>query len=349
MKDGCRYCFQYKESVMNIKQSLRKFLFNKLEDSQIESAYKIYYAVRYPKEMQKKCSFGNLNEDKIFYVIRPRTDGTEGLMSLFVNVAKNLVYAQEHKYVPIIDFKNYHTQYDDNIDGNENSWEFFFTQPTEYSLDEVYKSKNVILSGLDIQWYKSELFENKFDNYTLESLHKFLFNQIDFNETVKKFVNDEIDNLKMDCSRTLGLYLRGTDYTKLKPSGHPIQPTVKQAVDVVDEFIKKYAVDKIFLVTEDGDIYKKVREKYKSKCIIVSYDSFIEGYNGKKFLSHDKCIESLSTSPYQRGMNYLIKLLILSNCAYFVGGDTMGSWATMIFAGNRYKEKYVFDLGFYGK
>lgn len=334
---------------MNIKQGLRRVLFNNLEDAQIERLYKIYYSVRYPKEMQKKCTFGNLNKEKIFYVIRPRTDGTEGLMSLFMNVAKNLVYAQDHKYVPIIDFKNYHTQYDDIIAGNDNSWEFFFTQPSNYSLDEVYGSKNVILSGLDIQWYKSELFEKKFDNYTLERLHEILFNQIDFSEIVKKFVEDEIYKLKIDFSKTLGLYLRGTDYIKLKPPGHPVQPTVEQAIKIVDDFIKKHAIEKIFLVTEDGDIYKKIKGKYKDSCITVSNDSFIEGYSGKKFLSHDKCIEALSPSPYLRGMNYLIKLLILSKCAYFVGGDTMGSWATMIFAGDKYKEKYVFDLGLYGK
>lgn len=334
---------------MNVKQSLRKLIFNNLKDSQIETVYKIYYAVRYPKEMKKKCSFGNLNEDKVFYVIRPRTDGTEGLMSLFINVTKNLVYAQEHKYVPIVDFKNYHTQYDGCVAGNENSWEFFFTQPTNYTLEEVYKSKNVILSGLDIQWYKSNLFENKFDGNALKTLNSFLFKQIDFNETVKKVTNNEINSLQMDCSKTLGLYLRGTDYTKLRPSGHPVQPSVEQAVEVVDEFLKKYDVDKIFLVTEDGDIYKQVREKYQSKCIIVSFDSFIEGYDGKKFLSHDKCINRLSNSSYQRGLNYLVKLLILSKCAYFVGGNTMGSWATLIFAGNRYKDKHIFDLGVYGK
>ena len=55
----------------------------------------------------------------------------------------------------------------------------------------------------------------------------------------------------MDYSTTVGVYLRGTDYIDLKPSGHPVQPTVEQAMLVIDEYTRKYNVDSIFLVTED--------------------------------------------------------------------------------------------------
>lgn len=335
--------------MASLKNNIRKLLFKNMSQDSIDNFYKIYYKIKYPKEMQKKCSFGNLNSDKIFYVVRPRTDRTEGLMSLFINVVKNIYYVRENGYIPVVDFENYHTQYDDVVGEKRNSWEFFFTQPSNYSLNEIYQSKNVILSGLEIQWYRPTLFEKKYDDKSLKLLHDFLFNQIDFSIEVKKNVKLELERLQMDCSHTIGLYLRGTDYTALKPAGHQIQPTVEQAVRVVDDFIKKYQVDKIFLVTEDGNIYKKIKEVYKDRCIIVSFDSFVESYDGKNFLSHDKSIDELNSSPYKRGLMYLVKLLILSKCAYFIGGDTMGSWATMIFAGNGYRDRYVFDLGVYGK
>lgn len=335
---------------MNIKNNLRKILLSNMSKSQIEKFYRIYYKLRYPKEMQKKCSFGCCNEDKTFYVIRPRTDGTEGLMSLFINVAKNLYYAKDNDYIPVVDFDNYYTQYHDMINGESNAWNYFFTQPSQYKLDEVYKSKNVILSGLEVQWYDTPLNnEDRYNDELLANIHNFLFKQIDFNETVKNLAKQEISSLRLESTKTLGLYLRGTDYTALKPSGHPVQPTVEQAIRIVDEFLEKYNLDIIFLVTEDGQIYNQIKDKYGDMCVITSYDSFVEHYDGKRFLSHDKCIAELNDSPYVRGLNYMAKLLILAQCGYFVGGDTMGSWATMIFAGDKYKDKYIFNLGTYGK
>ena len=143
--------------------------------------------------------------------------------------------------------------------------------------------------------------------------------------------------------------MRGTDYVKLKPSGHPVQPTIKQAEEIINDYINKYEIEKIFLVTEDGTIYKDIKQIYGDRCVIVTFDSFVNNYDGKNFLSHDKSINDLNASPYKRGLNYLVKLLILSKCAYFIGGDTMGSWAACTFSDKNFKDKYVFQLGVYGK
>ncbi len=333
-----------------LKNKIRGIVFEHLSDNQIDSFYKIYYKVRYPDELMKNMSYGDLNEDKTLYLIRPKVDGTEGLMSLLVNVLRHIYYAQENDYIPFVDFENYHTQYDDFINGNKNSWEFYFTQPSNLTLAEVYQSKNVVLSGLDMKISNKSFFKQNFDDQSLISLHNFMFKYIDFNSDVKLKVDNEIKKLGINTSETLGLYLRGTDYIKLKPAGHPVQPTSKQAIKVVDDFIKKHDdITKIFLVTEDGEIYKEIKQKYKDKCVVVTFDSFINDYDGKNFLSHTSSINELDDSPYIRGLNYLIKIVILSKCGYFVGGNTMGSWASLIFSGDGYKEKYVFDLGMYGK
>lgn len=332
-----------------LKSKIRGIVFKHLSEKQIDSFYKIYYKLKYPNELIKEMSYGEFNSDKTFYVIRPKVDGTEGLMSLLINVMRNLYYAQEHNYIPVVDFENYHTQYDDIVNGYKNSWDFYFTQPSTYSLQEVYSSKNVILSGLDIQLKNKSFFDKKFDDYSLKALHDFMFKYIDFNEDVKAKVDNEIKKIGINTNEALGLYLRGTDYTKLKPSGHPVQPTCEQAIEVVDEYINKYNISQIFLVTEDGDNYKKIKEKYGGKCVIVSFDTFINDYDGKDFLSHTTSINELDDSPYVRGLNYLIKIIILSKCTYFVGGNTMGSWSSLIFSGDGFKDKYVFDLGMYGK
>lgn len=335
--------------MLRLKNKLRKIIFRNLNQKTIDNFYRIYYRIKYSDEMERKCSYGELNPNKVFYVIRPRIDKTEGLMSLFVNVAKNLYYAAEKGCIPVVDFENYHTQYNDIVNGEKNSWNFYFTQPTEVTLSEVYNSKNVILSGLEIQWYRPSLFVKKFDDVSLSQIHKFIFNKFTFNDVVLASVNSETENIGLDFEKTLGLYLRGTDYVALKPSGHPVQPTVDQADKMVKSFLQKYEISNIFLVTEDEIIFKTIKERYGSICVVASFDSFITNYRGKKFLSHDKSINELGKSPYKRGLNYLVKIIMLSKCKYLIGGDTMGSWAACIFSEKAFREKYIFNLGVYGK
>jgi len=330
------------------KNKIRKILFSKLDREKIKKFYKIYYILRYPEQMEKKCTFGELNSDIIFYVIRPRRDGVEGLMSLFMNVMKNMYYAFEKGYVPVVDFQNYKTQYADEVRGG-NAWEYYFTQPCGYTLDEVYKSKNVILSGLEIHLYDVPLFKRNYSNDKLEKLHKEIFGSIQFNEVVKECVQNEVEYLCMNNFECLGLYLRGTDYVSLKPAGHPIQPTCEQAITVVDEFVQKYQIQKIFLVTEDYNIYRKIKEYYGEKCIVPSFDTYVKNYDGKNYLSKTNSLSELDESPYKRGLYYLIKLIILSQCGYFVGGNTMGAWSACIFSNKEFKDKYIFNLGLYSK
>lgn len=332
-----------------LKNMMRKILFSILNDNTINLFYQIYYRVRYPGEMKKLCCFGNKNPDKTFYIIRPRSDCTEGLMSLFINAAKNIHYAKENGYEPIIDFLNYKSQYQ-NEDGKKiNSWEVYFTQPTIYSLEEVYKSKNVILSGLEIQWYSCKLYKINFSDKALRTLHQDIFSKIQFSNDILMALYSELDKLCLNFEKTLGLYVRGTDYTLLKPSGHPVQPTVDQVMEIADQYLGQYNIEKIFLVTEDGNIHDIIKKRYGKRCVVASFDSFITDYNEKKYLSHSLGINKLGDSSIQRGINYLVKLIILSKCAYFVGGKTMGSWAACIFSEQNFKSKYIFDLGVYGK
>lgn len=331
---------------MNIKNYLRKMMFSKMSESQIELFYKVYYHLRYRNEMGKRLKGGNKNDDKIFYVIRPRTDCIEGLLSLFWNVIRNIDYAIENDYIPIIDFQNYKTQY--RMSNEENAWIYYFTQPSSFSLSEVYDSKNVILSGLEISWYKKNIYKPDYSEKSLNYFRQLIFKYIDFSDEVKKRVDIEISKLKLDMNSTIGLYLRGTDYIKLKPSGHPVQPTPEQAMKIVDEFMHKYNLSTIFLVTEDGDIYDAIRKKYGDICVTPTFDKYIYGYVGKEFLSCDEKINQIADNAYERGMQYLIKIIILSKCGYLIGGNTNGMWAANVFA-NEFKDKFIFDLGLYGK
>ena len=329
---------------MSLKNKLKGYLF-KLPKPAIDSFYLVYNRIKYPEMTEKKTTFGDLNEDKYIYIIRPRTDGVEGLMSLFMNVVKHLNYAEKRGYVPVVDFENYSTQYKDTHRETPNVWEYYFKQVSEITLEQAYQSRHVILSGLSALNKCERFLDQKMDEESLEKARIFIKKYIYYSQDVREFANVEL--AKIPVENTLGLYLRGTDYVKLKPSGHPIQPTVEQAIEIAETIKEKHELEYVFLVTEDEEIYKEISQHFGNMLKIVTYDSFISNYTGNGFLSLDSnMVLQLANTPYQRGLNYLTKLIILSKCKCFVGGNTCGSWATHVLS-DGFAESYVFDLGVY--
>ena len=123
-------------------------------------------------------NFGNLNKDKIFYVIRSIDDESKfyigpknNLLANYFYVLSHLQYAIKNKWIPIIDQKNYpvYNKVPCLINGTMNAWEYFWQQPSNYKLEEVYASKNVVLSkrnwfsewdmGYDASKYLSDYYQ----------------------------------------------------------------------------------------------------------------------------------------------------------------------------------------------
>lgn len=302
----------------------------------------LYYFIVRRNILQKKVSFGTKNSDKVIYVIKPDyQDGVEGLLSLINKQVLYIAYARKRGFYPYVDWKNYKTQY---YDGKNNAWEYFFKQPSGLTEDEVYKSKNVYLSGWTFKTINPEgLFEAEvfIDNDIREKSSKILCDHIQFNDEVLSIVDREAANLRIsDC---IGVYVRGTDYVKLKPSGEYVQPTVEQVKCKIREFENKYNAP-IFLVTEDGNIFDALKDEFGNAIRIVSFDTFIRNYKGKDVLSKSNVLEK---NKRLRGQKYLAKMILLSKCKYLISSITQGSKFSYILNNGKYTDEYIFHLGLY--
>lgn len=327
---------------MVFKANLKKRLYD-MPEWAIDLFYFGYNRVKYPDLVEKKKRYGMLNPDSTFYVIRPRRDSVEGLMSLLLYVCEQISYAEKKGWIPVVDFQNYKTQY--NCSDGKNSWEIFFKQLNGQSLNAVYQSKKVVLSGINASRKAESYFKEKSVKETdIKKVHALFEKYIRCSDEVEKLLMQE--KRKIVPERSLGLYLRGTDYVKLRPTGEAVQPTIEQALEVADKYMEQFDLNKVFLVTEDAQVYEKVFEHYKDKLMITSFDVFISKYSAKKFLAEDDAIKELGESPYTRGINYLTKIKLLSECKCIVGGKTCGSWAACAFASSQTK-KYIFELGNY--
>lgn len=322
--------------VFKIKNYLKSII-NKSKFSYIFNF--LYLRIKRSSE-REQIRIQDKNKETV-YIIRPRTDGIEGLMSLFLEVMKKINYARNNNMKVFVDFKNYFTQY--YIPG-ENAWNYFFEQPDNINENDLEKY-NQVLSGYTLKSlkYPEILFtRNVFFDKETKILSKTLIKQnIRFPQSVINEINTIL--LEKDIENSIGIYLRGTDYTTLKPSGEPIQPSVKMAEKKIDEFIEKYKNPKLFLVTEDMNIYKELKIRYDNNLFTIDNDSFIDGYtNG--FLSQTNLLDD---NNINRGFKYLIKILLLSKCKYFISSITNGSIAAYLLKDVEYQDEYIFNLGTY--
>ena len=236
----------------------------------LNNIYKYFYDdIAKPIKQEKKnitieynldfFSFGKLNKNKYFYVIK-RSPGA-GMFSNLTFVMNHLLIAHNHNLIPVIDMENFPTIYNEKkkINGTYNSWEYFFNPVSKYTLDEVYKSKNVfITSNRFLQIFTHNIYDQKF---------KQIRNKINIKNNLLKKINF-FKNKHFKNEKILGIHYRGTSYKT--SANHPMPPTKIQMKNLIDEELKNKQYNKIFLATEDLEIFNFLRSIYKQKLIFLN-------------------------------------------------------------------------------
>ena len=209
-------------------------------------------------------SFSKLNPNVVFYVIK-RSPGA-GLFSNLIYVLNHLNIADKNRFIPIVDMKNFTTIYNEKnkIDGNYNAWEYYFENVSKYSLEEVYKSQNVIIT------------KDKFYKYFSHDISNKKFRKIgDRYFKIKKKFNKISDNYfkKNLNEKTLAIHYRGTSYKT--SANHPFPATINNTIEYCKFLLKKYGYKKIFLCTEDLKLFYEMKKNFKSNLYSLnSYRSF---------------------------------------------------------------------------
>ena len=210
-------------------------------------------------------SFGKKNPNKKFYVIQRYRGG--GMFSNLLFVINHIKIALEMNCVPIIDMQNFPTKYNEKnkFKNTLNSWEYYFKPINKYKLEEVYKSKFVIIA--DGKTRKNREFDS-FGNLNKEHIkifRKYIVIKKEIFFEVEKFERKNFYKKKI-----LGVHFRGSDMKTQER--HPFPATLEQIVSYIDKEIKFKKYDKIFLVTEELDYFKKLKFRYKDK--LCYYNSF---------------------------------------------------------------------------
>ena len=175
----------------------------------------------------------------------------------------------------------------------------------------------------------------------MQYCHEFIIKHAKTQSDVNAYYNQGCDIVHPE--RCLGILARGTDYTILHPPGEKRQPTIEELFVKIEEFETEFGKHDIFLVTEDENIYVAFQKQFGKRLRSVPFDQRINNYDGKNYLSRSKLIQD----PIKGGCVYIAKLLILSECKYFIGGMTSGTRYACIMNNQKFEYSYIFDLGVY--
>ena len=275
-----------------------------------------------------------------YYIIRREIQ--TGLFAIYKIFAEHIRYALSKGWLPIVDMQNYSNAYlmPEKL-GKENAWEYYFEQPLRIGLEQAYNGENIILGCVEVspQLYETmALLENQNGLLTeWRMLRKFGLLK------VKQEIQEESlmirNKLFKPEDRVLGVHLRGTDYTSNKPFGHPIAPPLELAASTVVAKLKKWNCNKIFLATEDKNIVWNFKNIFGDVC--VTFDrSYIDYKQGKWITEHR--IER-ENDYFLQGKEYLLEILILSQCTAFISARCSGAVGVMMLS-DHFENTYFFNL-----
>ena len=287
-----------------------------------------------------KAKFGNKNPNRFFYVIRCPKE-TLGLFGLFNYVLYHVRLAVERNLEPVVDWKYYPNSsiLTNSHIGKENMWDFYFRPMSGILLEEVYKSKNVIMSSGRGPSALSEVY----DQTALLESNKLISKYMNINDNLLQTFN-KVYKERFNKKRVLGVICRGTDFTATKPTGHSICPDINMTIRTIEEKIEEWGkYDAIFLATEDKMIEEKLRSHFGN--ILFTYQSKFVTY------SEDKWLNAYYENEKQpdiniRGIEYLGAIYLISKCNALIAPVIGGTLGAMRMCGE-YENVFLFQLGNY--
>jgi hypothetical protein len=317
------------------------------------------YAFFYRK---KTKHFGTLNPDVTFYVIRPinsdsrfYTGPVHNLLANFFYVLSHLKFARDNNYVPIVDMENYkvYNSLDEPINDTKNAWEYFFCQPfqskpLQSKLNEIYKSKNVILSKCSwfSQWdmgYDVNNYQNK-DIIALYSSPAPKLNSQTENAVAESYIQ-----VFGERKGILGVSYRFGGHSKeclRVGAGHPIQPEVAELIDITEKNLNLLNLKYVFLASDEEYSVKCFQEKFGENLLLLprirtskeqyATPEWFEQFYGKN-------------SIYATSLEYLTEMELLSKCDALIGSITSGFRYAVIRNNNNYSKLVTIDNGLFAR
>ena len=276
-----------------------------------------------------------------------------GLLSIYNDVLLHTAYAKSKGLIPIVDMQHCCSLFfKEGRDYKDNIWEYFFEQPGNVSLKDLTDTSTIITKdNKDLSQHRNfqNLYFEDISKYKSEFLKYYkTFDLIKFNQETQKYLDDIYAKTIGNETEVLGIILRGTDYTANRPAHHKIQPAADVVIKKAKELQQKFHYKKIWLATEDNDIYKLFKKEFGNTLI----ENFQYKYNSHKGIPiAEYPHKNRKEHYYNLSKEYLASIYILSKCKYLIGGFCGGTRGAFFLSKGFENQSYVYlwNIGTYGE
>jgi len=339
---------------MNVKKTLLWKICRKVYAA---CKFFVFMFTRYDRiEKEHIKRFGKDFPDKTFYVIR-RVEPGAGLLSNFHWVLGHTIYAISKGYIPIVNMENYKTYYKENslIETGSgktlNAWEYYFEPLDGYSLADIKKAKNVVLSELSNPRidelpcvFPSSSLEAGNENVvsvdTISRYYELVSQYCKFNAKTTSHIESQKKSFFGNKENILGVLHRGTDYKAAKD--HDTPPTIEQTLQKARQVFQEERFSYIFLCTEEQEAVDEFCKAFEREKVIISDAQRIKEYDSGMV---PDIIHQNSLSVYKTGLDYLTDMYLLSQCGGIITPRVNGAIFAIGYNNNKYRYSYVFNLG----
>ncbi len=199
----------------------------------------------------RRIKGGDINNGNTFLVIGA-LDPILGLGNILESVLGSITYAKEHDMIPVVDMQNSENQYlQEELLGKHNAWEDFFEPVSEYRLQDVYQSQNIVLTGI-VGHLECNM------NYK----------DIALNTYVKNYIDSVYVSLFPKTSKVLGVIYRGTDYNMA--FGHTLPMAINAYIKYIEGYLEKIGYEYIFLATEVEEATVEFKNYFAEKVFFTN-------------------------------------------------------------------------------
>lgn len=349
-----------------------KFIINQMYTDVAREGYSIKLTCKrakltlelFVKGRERKVSYGEKNPDKVFYVIRPYyyltrnelTQNISNLMFHYYRTLQHLSYAIEAQMIPVIDWENYgpmaHGE-DYPIHGTKNCWEYYWNQPSQYTLKEVYESKHVILSvrnTRDLPYMPTCSFRAPLQKQAEDYAQKCpKYNQyITLNEYTENYIREKQESIFPIGGRILGVGIRGTSYglsnTHTAATGHPIQPSLGKLILSIHRTMEEWKMEYVFIACELQGVIDAIKSEFGDRCLFLPrarYERTPQRGDVEKGLDP----LYIPGQKYQTNLDYVAEMELLSRCTALLAAMSSGVRYAIIVNNNKYENLKIFDNG----
>lgn len=299
----------------------------------------------------KRCSFGKLNRDRTFYVIRVEQEQQWGLFSAYMAVVSSIKYAMDHGWTPVVDFKNYYLPLMQDVEdrGRENAWNYYFEDLVpEFPLEQVYQSRKVILGpprGLphgDVEWkFGMDLYGKEFDVY-----HEIVQKYMRIRPELLKEAEVMYRELFPAGEKVLGVAIRAGAYwgatIKMKVwENHTKGWDVEESIKQIKRHLQQYGLRYFFLSCEDEYYIKRIKKEFGDKCLYMERPRYRYFNEDGSIRTQNYRIEGGNYTRKATNIDYLKETLLLTKCDSFFGTKMGASRVVFFLKEGKYEQAEV--------